>query len=130
MRADDRFSPGKWRVEGWSETGGISTRGSAGEIKPQIIDLTPEQAAQHPGAVFFTYFYSGVPKDAEISFRDGKVDGTFHQKSVDDIAAHDVKIRGTYSRSNFHVTFVYRAFGTDLEQQVEGELIDPAREKG
>jgi hypothetical protein len=127
MRADDRFAPGKWRLEAWAETGGISTRGREGEIKPQIVDLTAEQAAQNPRAVLFTYFYSGVPKDAEINFRDGKVDGTFHQKSVDDIAAHDVKIRGTYSPTNFHITFVYRAFGADLEQQFEGKLIDPAR---
>jgi hypothetical protein len=126
MRTDDQFAPGKWRVEGWMETGGISTRGREGEIKPQIVNLTPEQVAQHPGAVFFTYFYHGVPKDAEISFRDGKIDGTFHQRRVDDISAQDVKISGAYGPKHFRVTFGYGAFGTAFDQVVEGELIEPA----
>jgi len=126
MRSEDHFSPGKWRVEGWMESGGQSTRGSPGEIQPQTLDLTPEQAAQRPGAVLFGYFYSGVPKDADITMQDGKIDGTFHQRGVDDVAAHDVKISGTYDPRHFHVKFGYRAFGTPFDQIVEGELVEPA----
>lgn len=126
MRADDQFAPGKWRVEGWMEVDGQSSRGSPGEIKPQIVDLSPQQVSQHPGAVFVTYFYHGIPNDADISFRDGKIEGTFHQRRVDDIAAQDVKISGAYSPRHFRVTFGYRAFGRGFDQLVEGDLIEPA----
>ncbi len=125
MNADDRFYPGKWRVEGWMESSQGSIRGSAEEIQPQIVQLKPEQAKQPPGAVFFSYFYHGVPRDADVNFRDGNVSGSFHQKGVDDIAAHYVKISGTYSRKNFRVTFGYQAFGMTIDQVVEGKLIDP-----
>jgi hypothetical protein len=108
------------------ESGGRSSRGSPGQVRPQTLDLGPEQAAQHPGAVLFNYFYSGVPKDADITTRDGKIDGTFHQRRVDDIAAQDVKISGTYDPRHFHVEFGYGAFGTPFDQIVEGQLVEPA----
>jgi len=126
MDPNDRFAPGKWRVEAWMESGGHSTRGSEGEIKPQTVDLTAAQASQPPLAVFATYFYHGIPNDADIRFRGGEVDGTFHQKGVDDISAHDVTISGTYGPDNFRVTFGYRAFGMPFDQTVEGKLIEPA----
>ena len=126
MRSDDQFAPGKWRVEAWMELDGQSTRGSPGEIKPEILDLTREQAAQPPAAVFAGLFYAGIPNEADISFRDGKIDGTFHQRGVDDVAAHDVKISGDYDPKHFHVTFGYRAFGRGYDQIVEGDLLEPA----
>jgi len=108
------------------EAGGQSTRGSPGETKPQIVELTPQQVSQQPGAVFVTYFYHGIPNDADLSFRDGKIDGTFHQRGVDDVAAQDVAIKGAYTPRHFQVTFGYQAFGRGFDQVVEGDLIEPA----
>lgn len=122
--AGDRFAPGKWETETWMEAGGRSTRGAPGATLRDTVTLTPADAAHPPAAVFFGRFYHGA-RNPRVTFANGRIKGGFHQGRVDDIAAHDVTIDGTYGRDRFRVTFVYRAFGMPIDQVVEGRLVAP-----
>jgi hypothetical protein len=126
MIGEDRFAPGKWQVEAWMESDQGSTRGHAGATLTDTVTLTPEQAREPPATVFFSHFYHGA-KNPDVRFTDGRVEGRFHQDRVDDIAAHEVPITGTYSRDSFRVSFGYQAFGMTVRQAVEGKLVEPAR---
>jgi hypothetical protein len=122
----DRFAPGTWRVEGWMESDGHSTRGQQGEIKPYTVKVSPEAASYPPVTVFFSHFY-GREDFSNIRFEHGRVEGSFAQRAVDDIGAHIVPVSGTYSRDRFHVVFAFTAFGTKVRQVVEGQLIQGTR---
>ena len=121
----DRFAAGTWQLEGWLESDLGSARGHPGATLKDTVKLSAEQAASPPATVFFSHFYHGA-RDVEVRFRDGRIEGRFHQDRVDDIAAHDVPISGTYSRDRFQVTFGYKAFGMTFNQVVEGKLVAPA----
>ena len=125
MNQADRFAPGKWQLEGWMESDQGSTRGKPGATLSETVDLTAEQAKYPPVTVFLSRFYQGVA-NGDVRFAGGKVDGSFHQRGVDDIAAHDVAISGTYGRDHFRVTFGYKAFGMTVNQVVEGKLVEAA----
>ena len=121
----DRFAPGTWQMEAWLESDAGSARGDPGATLHDTVKLSPEQADNPPASVFFNYFYHGA-KNPDVRFKNGKVEGSFHQGRVDDIAAHNVPITGTYSRDRFRVTFGYKAFGAGIDQVVEGKLVKPA----
>ncbi|MFL6726795.1 MAG: hypothetical protein ACJ8FS_09815 [Sphingomicrobium sp.] len=125
MGESDRFAPGKWQLEAWMESDQGSTRGKPGATLSDTVDLTAEDAADPPISVFFSHFYHGV-ENGNIRFARGKVEGSFHQRGVDDISAQDVSVGGTYGRDHFHVTFAYKAFGMTINQVVEGKLVEAA----
>jgi hypothetical protein len=120
----DRFAPGQWQVESWMESGGRSARGAPGASMTDMVTLSAADAAYPAAVVFFGRFYHGA-RNPEVTFANGNVSGGFRQGRVDDIAAHDVAIRGTYGRDRFRVTFTYQAFGMPIDQVVEGRLIAP-----
>jgi hypothetical protein len=125
MDSGDRFAPGKWKTEAWMESDQGSTRGQTGGSQTETVELSTEDAGNPPAAVFFSRFYHGV-SDGDIRFSGGKVDGTFHQKRVDDVGEHDVAVSGTYGPDRFHVVFAYKAFGMTINQVVDGKLVEPA----
>ena len=122
---EDRFAAGTWRLEGWMESEQGSTRGQPGNIAPYTVKVTQEAAELPPVTVFFSHFY-GREDFSNIRFENGRVEGSFNQGRVDDIAGHTVPITGTYSRDRFDVTFEYTAFGMKVRQVVQGRLVEPA----
>lgn len=126
MGGGDHFAPGKWHIEAWMESDQGSTRDQPGAAQTDDVNLSAEQAKYPAATVFFSRFYHGV-QNGDIRFTGGKVGGSFHQKGVDDISAHDVPVTGTYDSEHFRVTFGYKAFGMAVSQVVEGKLVEPAR---
>jgi hypothetical protein len=122
----DHFAPGTWHIEAWMESAQGSTRGQPGATLTDTVKLTAEQASEPPVAVFFSRFYHGAGT-GDIRFRGGRIEGSFHQRAVDDISAHEVPVTGTYDSEHFRVTFGYRAFGMTMNQVAEGKLIEPLR---
>lgn len=121
----DEFAPGTWAIEGWLESGGVSGQGKPSEHQTHTVKLSQQSASRRPVEVFFTEFY-GRENIANISFKDGRIAGSFEQGRVDDISGHNVPISGTYSRDKFDVTFRYKAFGQEIRQIVRGKLVSPS----
>jgi hypothetical protein len=91
-----------------------------------MVKVTPEAASYPPVTVFFSHFY-GREDFSNIRFENGHVEGSFAQRAVDDISAHEVPVSGAYSRDRFHVVFAFTAFGKKVRQIVEGQLVEPVR---
>jgi len=124
-RNEDRFAAGTWQLEGWMESAQGSTRGRPGEIAPYEVKVSNQEASMPPVAVFFSRFY-GREDFSSIRFENGRVEGSFGQRSVDDIAGHTVPMSGTYARDRFDVEFEFSAFGMKVRQFVKGRLLEPA----
>lgn len=118
-QSGDHFAAGEWEVEGWLETAGHE--GKADPIR-QTVTLSPERAALPPASVFFGEFYHGV-KNADVRFEDGVVEGSYQQGRVDGIAAHAVRISGTYSADSFDISFDLGATGLPVVQRVQGRRL-------
>jgi len=117
MNSSDGFAPGTWKVEGWMESGGVSTRDSPGAVTAETVEVTPAQAAYPPASLFFSQFYHGEKDWSGVSFDSGKVSGSLHH------GQSDVPLTGIYARDHFRVAL---GFGGGVEQVVEGKLVEPA----
>lgn len=121
----DRFAPGTWQLEGWMESTAGSTRDIPGAMQSETVKLSADDASSPPGAVLFHNFYHGV-SGGDIRVADGRIEGQFEQRGVDDIAAHTVPVSGTYGRDRFHLELEFTVFGAKARQIVEGKLVAPA----
>ena len=95
--------------------------GQAGGNQTDNVVVTANQAQDPPATVFFSQFYQGERDWRNVSFRDGKVSGSLdHGKAT-------VPVSGTYAPDHFRVTLRYTGFGTTVDQEIEGRLVEPAR---
>ena len=118
--AAEGFAAGTWERKVWLEAPNGST-----EPATFTGEVTKEEAAQQPAAIFFSEFYP-TAKTADVRFEDGQISGSYDQSGVDDIAAQAVPISGTYSRDEFRVTLDFSVHGTVVREVIEGRLVDPA----
>ncbi|QNM83885.1 hypothetical protein H8M03_06100 [Sphingomonas sabuli] len=121
----ERFAAGTWQVDAWMESDLGSTRDVPGAMQSEKLELGRKAADNPPEVVMFREFYHGMQR-ADVTFKDGRIEGSFAQPAVDDIAAHDVPISGTYGRDRFRLKLRFSAFGTGIDQIVEGRLVTPA----
>jgi len=119
----ERFLAGTWALEAWMDTDEMSGRGKPGVHQTHTVTLSEQVALFPPAQAFFSTFYHGQKDLSNIRFADGRVEGSFEQRRVDDIAGHTVPVNGTYSRDSFEVTFEFSAFGRKVRQVVQGRLV-------
>ena len=119
----ERFIAGTWFVEGWMENDEMSGRDKPGVHQTHTVKLDEQTALFPPVAVFFGTFY-GREDASNIRFENGRVEGSYEQRGVDDISGHTVPVSGTYARDRFDVTLEFSAFGTKLRQVVQGRLVE------
>ena len=120
----ERFIAGTWALDAWMDTDQLSGRGKPGVHQTDTVKLSEEVATFPPAHVFFGTFYHGREDVSNVRFENGRVEGSFEQRGVDDISGHTVPVSGTYARDRFEVTFEFSAFGAKLRQVVQGRLVE------
>jgi len=118
---DDHFAAGKWETKAWMES---SAQPGQTPAQTDTVQLSESDAAQSPKSILFGRFYRGM-NNADVTLANGKINGSYEQRRVDDFAGHTVPISGTYSTDKFRVVLTFKALGMDVDQIVEGKLVEP-----